>query len=92
MLCEQIKKLRKSRGISQVQLANQLGVTKQSISNWENDNIQPSIEMLMKLAEYFKVSTDYMLGLDSKKTLDVTNLTDDQVAHIKFIVSDITGK
>lgn len=92
MLNEQIKNLRTARGISQVQLAKHLGVTKQSISNWENDNIQPSIEMLIKLAEFFKVSTDYMLGLDKKKLLDVTNLNDEQIAHIKLIISDIEGK
>ncbi len=92
MLNEQIKKLRTACGISQVQLAKHLGVTKQSISNWENDNIQPSIDMLIKLADYFNVSTDYMLGLDSKKTIDVTHLTEEQVAHIKFIISDISSK
>ena len=81
MLNEQIKKLRTAKGISQVQLANHLGVTKQSISNWENDNIQPSIEMLIKLAEHFNVSTDYMLGLSNKKVIDVTNLTDEQIAE-----------
>lgn len=48
MLGEQIKKLRLAQNISQVTLANQLGVTKQSISNWENDNILPSVDMLKK--------------------------------------------
>ena len=47
MLNEQIRELRNIRGISQIQLANKLGVTKQSVSNWENDNILPSIEMLV---------------------------------------------
>ncbi len=92
MLNEQIKKLRTAYGITQVQLAKHLGVTKQSVSNWENDNIQPSIDILIKLAEFFNVSTDYMLGLDSKKTIDVTHLTEEQAAHIKFIISDIIGK
>ena len=50
MLNEQIRELRNIRGISQIQLANKLGVTKQSVSNWENDNILPSIEMLVKIA------------------------------------------
>ena len=63
MLNEQIRELRNIRGISQIQLANKLGVTKQSVSNWENDNILPSIEMLVKIANFFEVSTDYLLGL-----------------------------
>ena len=82
MLNEQIRELRNIRGISQIQLANKLGVTKQSVSNWENDNILPSIEMLVKIANFFEVSTDYLLGLDKKRTLDVENLTEIQISHI----------
>lgn len=89
MLNTQIKKLRTSMGISQVDLAKQLGVTKQSVSNWENDNIQPSIDMLVRIALFFNVSTDYMLGLETKKTIDVSKLSDKQIAHIKLIISDI---
>ena len=71
MLNETIRNLRTARGISQVDLASELGITKQCVSNWENDNILPSIEMLVKISKYFKVSTDYLLGLDNKKTIDV---------------------
>lgn len=89
MLNEQIRELRNIRGISQIQLANKLGVTKQSVSNWENDNILPSIEMLVKIANFFEVSTDYLLGLDNKRTLDVENLTENQISHIQLIVDDL---
>ena len=89
MLNEQIRELRNIRGISQIQLANKLGVTKQSVSNWENDNILPSIEMLVQIANFFKVSTDYLLGLDKKRTLDVENLTEIQISHIQLIVDDL---
>ena len=51
MLNQRIREVRQARGMSQVELAGLLGVTKQSVSNWENDNIQPSIEMLVKLAQ-----------------------------------------
>lgn len=90
MFSERLRMLRKSKNISQIELGKHIGVTKQSISNWENDNIQPSIEMLLKLAEYFSVSTDYILGLNDKKILDVSSLTDDEIAHIRLIISDIT--
>ncbi|MBE6881923.1 MAG: helix-turn-helix transcriptional regulator [Ruminococcaceae bacterium] len=92
MLNQRIKELRLARGINQVKLAEALGVTKQSVSNWENDNIQPSIEILMKLAEYFCVSTDYLLGLEEKITLDVSNLSAEEIAHIQQIINDIRKK
>lgn len=75
--------------MSQVELARKLGVTKQSVSNWENDNIQPSIEMLVKIAECLNASTDYLLGLSTHKTVDVDSLTDAQIAHIQMLVDDL---
>ncbi len=89
MLSERIKLLRTARNISQVELAKSLNVTKQSVSNWENDNIQPSIDMLVKIATFFAVSTDYLLGLDNKNYIDVSGLTERQLAHIKLIIEDI---
>ena len=65
MLGERIHSLRTARNLSQVQLAHRLGVTKQSVSNWENDNILPSIEMLKKIATFFHCSTDYLLELEN---------------------------
>ena len=50
MLSQRIRELRVAQGYSQVTLAKRLGVSKQAVSNWENDNIQPSIEMLLRLA------------------------------------------
>ena len=89
MLHERIKPLRMDRGWNQVELAKRLGVTKQSISNWENDNIVPSIEMLVKIAKTFSVSTDYLLGEDKRKYLEVSCLSSRQVAHIQQIIDDI---
>ena len=61
MFGDRIKNLRISHNLSQVQLAEQLNVSKQTISNWENNNILPSIEMLINIAQYFSVSTDFLL-------------------------------
>ena len=55
MLNQQIRSLRIARNMSQVELAHRLGISKQSVSNWEIDNIQPSVEMLIKLAKIFSV-------------------------------------
>ena len=92
MLHQRIRLLRQARNMSQVELAKRLGVTKQSVSNWENDNIQPSIEMLVKLAAIFSVSTDYVLGLESGEYLDVSGLPREVIAHIRQLVDDLRAK
>ena len=89
-LSENIKTLRMSKGVSQVSLARTLGVTKQCVSNWENDNVLPSIEMLIKIADFFKVSTDYMLGRNTSCIIDANGLTDEQSAHIRMLVRDFS--
>ena len=89
LLNENINKLRKLHGISQVELANALGVTKQCVSNWENDNVLPSIEMLIKLSIYFSVSCDYLLGLGDRKYLEITGLTEKELLHVQQIINDI---
>lgn len=91
-LNENIRMLRQARSLSQVELARALGVTKQSISNWENDNIQPSIDMLIRIADYFSVSTDYLLDLDERKYIEITGLSEREIAHISAIIDDIKKK
>lgn len=91
MLGEQIKELRLNRNMSQVELAKKLFVSKQSVSNWENENIMPSVEMLIKIAEVFGVTTDYLLGLSEKHTLNTDGLTDLQITHIQFLIDDLVS-
>ena len=93
MFAARFKYLRQSKGVNQVQLGENLGVKKQTISNWENDNIMPSVEMLEKIATFFQVSTDYLLGrddalIDGIMTIDITGLTQQQAEHIRAIVDD----
>lgn len=92
MLGENIKSLRTARGINQVELAKKLGVTKQTISNWENNNILPSIDMLLKLSEFFSAATDSLLGIDNRKYIETTGLTDRQISHVQQIINDILKK
>ena len=53
MLGDRIKTLRTARNLSQVELARKLNVSKQSVSNWENNNILPSVDIVKKLALFF---------------------------------------
>ena len=57
-----IKELRKSKGITQAELATKLGVTRQAVSLYEKGQIKPKIETLKKLADYFGVSVPYIKG------------------------------
>lgn len=88
MLGQRIYELRTSLGWSQVELSKRLGVAKQTVSNWENENIQPSIEMLIRLSKIFGVTTDYMLGLENTPRLSVENLPTDVIAHLSQLIED----
>ena len=93
-LNEQIRALRKARKMSQVELGKRLGVTKQCVCNWETDYIQPSIEMLVRMATLFSVSTDYLLGFErdpNAVTIDVSGLPLETIAHVQQIVDDLRG-
>ena len=92
MLNKRISELRTSFGWTQVQLAQKIEVTKQTISNWENDNIQPSIDMLIKLSKIFNVSTDYLLGLTPTNSINVDGLPTEFVSHIVQIIDDYKAK
>ncbi len=91
MFGDNVKKLRTAHNLSQVQLADELSVSKQTVSNWENNNILPSIEMLLKISRFFSVSTDFLLELDDRRYIEITGLTDRQLAHIQQIIKDIIG-
>ena len=50
----------------------------------------PSIEMLVRIADFFNVTTDYILGRNEKAYIDVDGLSDEQIIHISLIVSDMS--
>lgn len=89
MFGDRVKSLRLAHNLSQVQLAEQLNVSKQTVSNWENNNILPSIEMLVTTAQHFSVTTDYLLELDDRTYIEVTGLSERQLTHIQQIIKDI---
>lgn len=88
-LNENIKRLRMQRGLNQVEFAKRMNVTKQCVSNWENDNVLPSIEMLIRIADFFSVTTDYLLGREMKSVIDTEGLTEEQVTHLQLLITDL---
>ena len=61
---ERLRELRKEKNISLKTLAKEIGVSDIAISRWENQLRIPNIENLYNLANYFSVSSDYLLGLE----------------------------
>jgi transcriptional regulator with XRE-family HTH domain len=78
---KRLYELRKSKNITQQRLAIDLGIDQTSISSYECGKYLPTVEVLIKLAEYFGVSTDYILGLSDLKTPPKAVL-DDQAAYL----------
>lgn len=65
-IADRIQILRKSRGISQEELAEKMGVSRQAVSKWESEQSSPDIDKIVLLSEYFDVTTDYLLkGIES---------------------------
>jgi len=68
MFAERLKSLRKSKdGLSQAKLADELGVTQQAVGRWEKGLNMPDNAILVKLADYFHVTIDYLQGREEKR-------------------------
>lgn len=83
---ENIRKLRTEQGLTQTQLAAILGVNKSIISAYENQERMPSLNVLIKLSSKFGVPMEQLLGVVKTKTVDISNLTDEQSALISDMI------
>lgn len=72
LLSEKLYKLRKKSGLSQEQLAEQLNVSRQAISKWEQGTAVPESEKLISISNYFGVTVDYLLKEDTEDTMNTT--------------------
>jgi len=88
---EQIKRLRTSKKMTQSELSNRINVTKATISAYENGTRQPSYDILIKIAAFFNVSTDYLLGLE-KPSVNYEGLSDREIRAIMNIVDVLREK
>ena len=83
---DNLKKLRTSKSLTQTQLAQRLWLNKSIISAYENETRTPSLEVLIKLSNEFNVSMEYILGIEREKTIDVTGLSEEQIAVVSSLV------
>ncbi len=81
-----IKTLRKKSNYTQAQLAERLDVTKSVISAYETGLRMPSYDILITLARIFKVSTDYLLGVEQKEGIDLSGLTEAEINAILNLI------
>ena len=87
-----LKSLRKQAGLTQAQLGQQIGVTKSVISFYELRERTPSPEVLVKLSAVFHCSTDYLLGIERERSLDISGLNDDDEKVIREMVELLRKK
>ncbi len=92
MTSTRIKQLREERGLTQTELAKRLGITRSSVNAWEMGISVPSTQYIVELAEMFRVSTDYLLGVEFTATIDVGGLTQEDVQLIHGIVEHLKKK
>lgn len=64
-----IKELREEKGLSQKKLADNIGTSQRNIGRWENEENEPTMSQLIKLAEYFDCTIDYLVGKDDDETI-----------------------
>ena len=76
---ETLKKLRKNKNLTQSQLGEKIGVAKSVVSYYENGDRYPSPEILIKIAHTFNVSTDYLLGINREKSINVSGLNEEDI-------------
>ena len=87
-----LKALRKNKNLRQEQVARLIGVNKSAISSYENNLRQPSFDILVRLANLYRVSTDYLLGQTNIRSLDLSGLTEEEAALICEIVVSMSQK
>ena len=78
MICDTIKALRETAGFSQAELAKRLGVTRSSVNAWEMGLSVPTAQYVVEMAQLFRVSTDYLLGLNHNETIYIDDLTHEE--------------
>lgn len=76
MIAKRIKELREVNHWTQAELAQKLNITRSSVNAWEMGISVPSTTYIVELSRLFKISTDYLLGLETNNTLDISNLSE----------------
>lgn len=85
-VAEKIKRLRELSGQTQSELARILGLSRSGVNAWEMGLSIPSTQYIVELAKHFKVSTDFLLGMDETATISVQGLSKEQVSAVLAVI------
>lgn len=89
---KKLKELRSHAGLTQKQLAEQINISKSVVSFYELQERSPSPEILVKLASVFHVSTDYLLGIEKSKTIDISGLDENDEKLVRLLIETLRKK
>lgn len=90
---ELLKSLRVNAGLTQKQLADKLGVSKNAVSYYEKSLRYPSSDILIRIARVFRVSADYLLGLDNgRQTFDLSELSEKERDFLRVVYRFLCDK
>lgn len=89
---DKLKKLRTGQKLTQQQLAERLGVAKSVVSYYESGDRYPSYDVLVKIARIFHVTTDYLLDIEKKRILDVSDLSEDEISIVSIVAEALRNK
>ena len=87
MIGERIRILREKAGYSQAELARRLTVTRSSVNAWESGISAPTAVYIVEMAHLFRVSSDYILGLDTSNMLNLDGLTEEEMRILYSMVN-----
>ena len=89
---EKLKALRTGQKLTQQQLADRLGVAKSVVSYYETGDRYPSYDVLIKIARIFHTTTDYLLDIERNRVIDVSGLTEEEIAVVTNMVEILNGR
>lgn len=89
---EKLKELRLQAGLTQKELGMQIQVSKSVVSYYELQERYPSPEILLRLSNVFHVTTDYLLGKETKQSLDISDLDADEIQLLQHMITILRNK
>ena len=91
-LGEKLKALRTAKKMSQKELAERIGIAKSVISFYESGDRFPSYDVLIKIARIFNVTTDYLLDVERERTVNVSGLSEEDIAAVTAVIDALKRK